>query len=361
VRDEKGAKMSKSKGNIIDPLELIDEYGADALRFTLAALAAQGRDIKLSVNRVEGYRNFATKLWNAARFCEMNECRPDPEFDPAQVKLALNRWVVGGVAGLGREVARAIEEYRFNEGATALYQFIWGTFCDWYVEFAKPILNGVDEAARDETRATAAWALGRILHYLHPFMPFVSEELWSRFGGTAETPLITAGWPMLDDRLEDPEVAAEMDWMVELISRVRSVRAEMNVPPAAQVPLVWREIDAASRERLKRHDELIRRLARLESVAEAKGELPKGSAQIVLGEAVFALPLADVIDIDQERQRLEKEIGRIDDEIGKLEKKLANENFVAKAPPEVVEEQRERRELAQARRGKLEEALDRLA
>ena len=361
VRDEKGQKMSKSKGNIIDPLELIDEYGADSLRFTLAAMAAQGRDIKLATSRVEGYRNFATKLWNAARFCEMNGCVRTAGFDPAGLSETINRWIVGETQKAATTVTEAIEAYRFNDAAGGVYRFVWNVFCDWYLELAKPILNGKDEAAIAETRATAAWALDRILILLHPFMPFVTEELWSATGeaGPArETMLIEAEWPALSG-LIDGQADADINWLIEAISAVRSARSEMNVPPSAELRLALIDADRVVRERVATYDTLVKRLARLSEISFADA-VPEGAIQVLLGQTVGALPLADVIDIAGERARLEKELKKIDGEITGIEKKLANEQFLAKAPDHVIEEQHERRADASARRGKLADALSRL-
>ena len=361
VRDERGQKMSKSKGNVIDPLELIDKFGADALRFTLAALAAQGRDVKMSESRVEGYRNFATKLWNAVRFAEMSGCALDPAFDPAGAKLGVNRWIVGSVAEAGRRTAEAIEAYKFNEAAGALYQFVWGTFCDWYIEFTKPIINGTDEAAKAETRATTAWVLSEIVHLLHPIMPFITEAVWRHLAGEKADLLITSRWPEHGGALGDAAASAEMEWVVRLVSTVRAVRAEMNVPAAAQVPLLLKDASSESLARLERHRDLIVRLARLSRVGSLAGEPPKGAVQAVLDEATLVLPIGDVVDLAQERQRLQKEIAKLEGEIDKIAKKLGNEQFLAKAKPEVVEEQRERQSEAEQARAKLKEALGRLA
>jgi valyl-tRNA synthetase len=360
VRDEKGQKMSKSKGNIIDPLQLFDRFGADALRMTLAAHAAQGRDIKLSENRVEGYRNFATKLWNAARFCEVNGCKLDPNFDPKRVTQTLNKWIVGKVAEAAQSVARGIDDYKFNEAATGIYQFTWGSFCDWYIEFAKPIFQGGDASAATETRATAAWVLDQLLVLLHPFMPFITEELWAQTADARSHSLIAAEWPNYDG-LGDAAAEAEMDWVVNLISQVRSVRAEMNVPPGAQIPLYLRNADDEVLARAARHDALIKRLARVTELSALNGDVPKGSVQDVLGTTTLVLPIGDVIDIAQERARLKKEMDKLEAEIGKIDAKLGNQSFVAKAPPEVVEEQRERRDAAAASQTKIGEALARLA
>ncbi|MBM3511486.1 MAG: valine--tRNA ligase [Alphaproteobacteria bacterium] len=360
VRDARGQKMSKSKGNIIDPLELIDKFGADALRFTLAAMAAQGRDVKLAESRVEGYRNFATKLWNAARFCEMNECRPVPGFDPATVTTTLNRWIVGEAAAALAAVAQGIESYRFNEAAAAAYRFTWATFCDWYIEFAKPALTGEDAAAKAETRATAAWALDMILHMLAPMMPFVTEEIFERFFAADGRLLMLDPWPTPDAGWGDAAASAEMDWVVRIVTEVRSVRSEMNVPAGAKVPLSLMGASAETAARLERHRDVIVRLARLERVTLG-GDVPKGAAQIVLDEATLVLPLAGIIDIAAERARLEREVKKLAGEIAGIDKKLANPAFVAKAPEEVVEEQRERRVDAEAASRRLMQAVARLA
>ena len=362
VRDEKGQKMSKTRGNVIDPLQLIDEYGADATRFTLAAMAAQGRDLKLAIGRVEGYRNFVTKLWNAARFLELNEARRVADYDPRANRLPLNRWIVGATARALAEVRTGIEDYKFNEAANAAYEFVWGTFCDWYVEFAKPVFGGEDEAARAETRATAAWALDRILVMLHPMMPFVTEELWAETGKSGparETMLILAEWPDLSG-LEDSEADAELAWLIDVISNIRSVRAEMNVPAGARLQLVVTGAGEQTLARLVAGTALISRLARLEEISP-RSEVPGESAQFVVGEATFALPLAGVIDLGAEKARLEKDIGKLNAEIAQIDKKLSNEQFVAKAPEEVIEEQKSRRDAAMARREKILEALKRLS
>ncbi|TAN55991.1 MAG: valine--tRNA ligase, partial [Rhodospirillales bacterium] len=360
VRDEKGQKMSKSKGNIIDPLDLIEKYGCDALRFTLCALAAQGRDIKLAESRVEGYRNFATKLWNAARFCEMNECKPRVGFDPWRAELTLNRWILAKTAEAGDKVAQAVEAYRFNDAANAAYAFVWNSFCDWYLEFAKPIFNGSDEAAKAETRATTAWVLDQILHLLHPFMPFVTEELWEKMSQTREGRLIGARWPTHESALAAPEAEAEMDWVVRLISSIRSVRSEMNVPPGAKLSLRLKGASAVTKARLDIHLPLILTLARLDSATASDEDAPKGSVQVVVDEATAILPLAGHVDVAKEKARLEKEIARLADDIGKTEKKLSNPAFVERADPDVVVETRERLSDLAAAKGKLSEALERL-
>ncbi|MEQ8506014.1 MAG: valine--tRNA ligase [Rhodospirillales bacterium] len=360
VRDEQGQKMSKSKGNVIDPLDLIDKFGADALRFTLTAFAAQGRDVKMSESRVEGYRNFCTKIWNAARFCDMNECRVDPEFNPNSVNLTLNRWIVGKVAEADAAMRGALDVYRFNDAASALYSFTWNTFCDWYLEFAKPVFSGEDAAAKAETRATAAWVLDQIVTLLHPIMPFITEELWQTRADRA-TPLINAAWPEYDAALIDAKVNAEMDWVVRLISQIRAVRAEMNVPPKAKIPMQLKDAGPDAQAALATHRDLILRLAGLSDAGVLTGEVPKGAVQDVLDEATIILPIADAIDLDAEKARLEKEIAKQDAEITRFEKKLGNEKFVANAPAEVVEGEREKLTEAHAARARLDEAVKRLA
>lgn len=361
VRDENGQKMSKTKGNVIDPLVLIDTYGADATRFTLAAMAAQGRDMRLAISRVEGYRNFVTKLWNAARFLEMNACQRVPGFDPSRNRLAVNRWIVGATSRAVASVTAHLEAFKFNEAANAAYDFVWGTFCDWYVELAKPVLQGEDEVAKAETQATAAHVLDDILKLLHPFMPFVTEELWAetgKVGPARDRLLVISDWPRSD--FEDPDADAELTWLIEVVTAIRSVRTEMNVPAGAKIPLQIIGAGVDSGTRVESQLATLMRLARLETVDYAS-DVPKGSAQIVIGEATFALPLAGIIDIAAEQARLGKEIGKEGVEIDKIDRKLGNEQFVAKAPPEVIEEQRQRRQDAVDRRARLEAALKRLS
>ena len=362
VRDEKGAKMSKSKGNVVDPLSVMDEYGADALRFTMAAMAAQGRDIKLSLQRVEGYRNFATKLWNAARFCEMNGCARQPGFDPAKAKTTLNKWLYAETSAAVAAVTEALEAYRFNDAAAEVYRFVWNRFCDWYVEFAKPVFMGSDEAAKAETQAMAAWALDEILKLLHPFMPFITEELWAVLGEDGpkrETLLCLAEWPKAAKKT-DAKAVDEVNWVIGVISEIRSLRSEMNVPPASTLPLTIAGGDKETKARAKRYESFLKRMARLSSIVTADTP-PQGSVQFVLGEATMALALANVIDLAAERERLAKEIGKLEVEIQKIDARFANEQFMAKAPEEVVEENRERRADAEATVDKLKAALKRLA
>jgi valyl-tRNA synthetase len=361
VRDEKGAKMSKSKGNVIDPLGLIDQYGADSLRFTLAAMAAQGRDLKLSTQRVEGYRNFATKIWNAARFAEINGCERREALDPRSVKVTLNAWILGEAAKAVAEVAGAVKTYRFNDAANGAYRFVWNIFCDWYLELAKPLLQGADGPAKDETRAATAFVLDEILKLLHPFMPFLTEELWAAKGevGPARKNLLALEpWPRLEG-LENAAAEAEIGWVIELVSEVRSVRSEMNVPAGALIPLVLVGADEDIAARAKNWDETLRRLARLSEITFAV-EAPESSVQLIVRGSAAALPLKGVIDFEAEKIRLAKEIGKLEADAKKIEAKLGNADFVAKAPDEVVEENRERLEEARARAQKLSAALKRI-
>jgi valyl-tRNA synthetase len=358
VRDERGHKMSKSKGNVIDPLAVIDEYGADALRFTLAAMAAQGRDIKLSAQRVEGYRNFATKLWNAARFAEINGCARDPGFDPHNSKQVLNRWIAHETVNATRQVTTAIEAYKFNAAAGAIYRFVWNIYCDWYLELIKPVLTGPDGAANDETRAATTWALDQILKLLHPFMPFVTEELWRVTGADRAAVLALSSWPQ-HDGLDDAAAEAEIGWVIDLVTAIRAVRVEMNIPPGASLPLVLAGVSPETAERARRWSEFVQRLARVGEISFAPTP-PPGAVQLVVRGEVTALPLKGVIDLTAERARLAKEMAKCDADIARVEAKLGNPNFVARAPEEVVEEEKEKREEAQMRKAKIAEALQRL-
>jgi valyl-tRNA synthetase len=359
VTDEKGQKMSKSKGNAMDPLELIDKYGADALRFTVASLAANNASrLRLSPARVEGSRNFATKLWNATRFAEMNGAALPAGFDPTSVKLTVNKWILGELARANTTVDKALAEFRLNDAATALYEFIRDIVCDWYVELSKPILQGDDGAEKDETRSVTAFVLRETVKLLHPVMPFITEELWDKLGHSAEHGmLIGQPWPV--PTTIDSSAEAEIGWLVKLISDIRSARAELNVPAGAKLRLLVLGANDTTRERLAVHRAAIERLARIEGV-EAAAAAPKAALQIVVGEATYALPVGDVIDLKAEGARLQKEIKKLADEIAKIDAKLGNASFVARAPEEVVEEQRERRTQAEQTRARLSTALERL-
>ncbi len=359
VRDQHGAKMAKSKGNVIDPLELIDEYGADALRFTLAAMAAQGRDIKLSTQRVEGYRNFATKLWNACRFAAMNDCVTVPAFDPRSAVETLNRWIAHETWKATREITEAIEACKFNDAAGAAYRFVWNVFCDWYLELAKPVLQGADGSAKIETRAMTAWVRDQILRLLHPFIPFVTEELWqttAETGPPRESQLVLAAWPE-HAGLDDPEAEAEIGWVIDLVTAIRSVRAEMNI--AVEIPAVLVGVSAATAARGERWNPVIRRLARLSGLSLAPSP-PRGAVQVIVRDEVAALPLGGVIDFAAENARLKKEMARANSDIARIDAKLANADFIARAPEEVVEGEREKREEAALRCARIMDALRRL-
>jgi len=362
VLDEKGAKMSKTKGNVVDPLELIDAYGADALRFTLSLSAGTGRDMRIGPSRVEVNRNFATKLWNAARFCEMNGCETRNDFDPTRAALTVNRWIVAECARAAGEVTANIENLHFNEAAGAIYRFVWDVYCDWYLELIKPLLNGTDEGAKAEARMTAAWTRDQILKLLHPFMPFITEELWARTAEHADpraSLLIEAPWPDYAALPANEDARAEMRWLIDLVSGVRSVRAEMNVPPSAKIALLLKDATPETQQRLHRNQDSIMTLARLASAHPAE-TLPPGCAQFVLEEATIALPLGDVIDFAKERARLEKELKKAQDEIARFDAKLGNEQFVSRAPEDILTEQREKRAEAAALAARLKDAVTRL-
>jgi len=387
VRDEKGAKMSKSKGNVIDPLGVIDDYGADALRFALARAAAQGHDIRLSPHQVETNRNFATKLWNACRFAEMNGCVQPAGFDPKQAKQTLNRWIAHETARATREVSEAIETYRFNDAAAAIYRFVWNVYCDWYLELAKPVLLGGDGDAKTETRAMVAWARDEILKLLHPFMPFITEELWA-VTAKRESLLALAPWSrkaaLTPEQLaliattspndpfipmgflapdaadfSDPAAEAEIGWVVDLVTAIRSVRAEMNIAPATLTPLVLATASAETSARAQRWNDVVKRMARLSDISFGSSA-PEGAVQLLVRGEVAALPLKGVIDLAAEKARLEKEAAKAEADISRVDAKLSNEKFVANAPEDLVEQEKEKREAAVARMAKILEALERL-
>ena len=362
VRDEKGAKMSKSKGNVIDPLELADKYSADALRFTLSAMAAMGRDIKLSESRVEGYRNFATKLRNATRFCEINECFTAGAFNPADATLPLTQWLVGETYRATEAISASLEAYRFNDASTSVYQFIWDGFCDWFIELAKPILQGDDEAAKIETQAAAQWGLQNALKLLHPFMPYVTEELWQEIkpADTGAKFLMLENWPQIPENLMNKDADAEINWVIKAITGIRSVRSEMNVPAGSKIPLIISGSNKLTQQRIVRHNDVLKRLARLDTIT-VQNDFPEGSIQSIVEEAVFAIHLNEVIDVTAETDRLKKEITKVEKEISKISGKLNNQGFLEKAPDAVIQENKSRLQDEQSKLEKLETALGRLS
>ena len=393
VRAADGAKMSKSKGNVVDPLGLIDKYGADALRFFMAAMESQGRDVKMDEKRVEGYRNFATKLWNAARFAQANGIRASEHVEAPRAKLAVNKWIIAETVSTVQAMDLAFADHRFDGAANTIYQFTWSRFCDWYLELIKPILQpsspspsgeglgvgpvsltetdrpedrphpnpspegeGLSEA--DETRKVAGWVLDQILVMLHPFMPFITEELWSKMGDRPDYPIITAQWPMADARALDPEAAQEIDWLIRLVSELRAARTELNVPPGARLALHVRDAHGETLERLTRQNAALGRLARVD---RAEGEAPAGGAlQIVVDEATYVLPLEGVIDLDAERARLTKAIAAAEKERDSLNARLSNPAFAEKAKPEAVEKARADHAEKAAEAARLSAALGRL-
>jgi valyl-tRNA synthetase len=359
VRDEKGRKMSKSIGNVLDPLELIDEFGADALRFTLGSMAAMGRDLKLSKDRIAGYRNFGTKLWNAARFAEMNECRPVPGFDPAGVTQTVNKWIVGETARARLAHDEALDNYRFNDAANGLYAFVWGRVCDWYLEFAKPLFASGDEAVITETRATMAWVIDQCLILLHPTMPFITEELWGEIA-PRDKMLVHGDWPEYGAELIHAEADAEMTWVIGLIDEIRSVRAQMHVPAGLKVQLLQLELDARGQAAWDANAAMIQRLARIDRL-DVVTALPKGVVTIAVEGGTFGLPIADLIDVAEEKARLQKVLEKLGKELGGLRGRLNNPKFAESAPEEVVEETRANLAAREDEEGKIRQALDRLA
>ncbi|MEM9715058.1 MAG: valine--tRNA ligase [Pseudomonadota bacterium] len=368
VRDEKGKKMSKSLGNVLDPLELIEEFGADAVRFTLTAMAAMGRDLKLSTQRIAGYRNFGTKLWNATRFAEMNGAttgqiashgNPTDVSRLSHANHTVNKWIIGETGRIRETVDSALEQYRFNDAANGLYAFVWGTVCDWYVELAKPLFQGDDAAAAQETRETLAWVIDQCIILMHPIMPFITEELWEQTSDSRDKRLVHTDWPTYGAELIDADADREMNWVVSLIEGIRSVRSEMGVPAGAKLPLMLLEMDDVAQGAFDRNRPMIERLARLDGVSTIT-EVPKGAVTIPVEGGQVCLPLADVIDVDAEKARLTKSIDKLDKEIKQTAGKLNNPKFVANAPEEVVNENREGLAAAEAERAKLAEALKRV-
>lgn len=357
VRDEQGRKMSKSKGNTVDPMEIIEKYGADALRFFMAAMETQGRDINVSEARIQGYRNFATKLWNSARFGEMNECALPADFDENGVKHPVNRWIVAKVKEATVELTENLDNFRFSDAANTVYQFVWGAFCDWYIEMIKPILYGSNEEEKAETRAAFAWVLNRILVILHPFMPFITSELWNNTGTRSER-LINVSWPKNESF--DTAAIGDIDWVIELIGSIRSLRAEMNLPAGAKLTVLLKGANADSLAHLLRFKPIICSLARLEDICGYEDEITPDMVQSVFREASLLIPLKGVVDFAAERERLQKELAGLEQNLAGYERKLSNPSFVERAPAAVVEEEKRRRAETLENKAKVEEALARI-
>ena len=358
VRDAKGKKMSKSTGNVIDPLDIIDEYGADALRFTNATMASIGGVLKLDMQRIQGYRNFGTKLWNAARFAEMNEAVPSNGTIP-NAEQAVNKWIIGETAKVREVVDAAFDTYRFNDAAQALYAYVWGKVCDWYVELSKPLLSGDDEAAKEETRRVMGWVIDQCLILLHPIMPFITEELWGALGERAKM-VVHADWPTYTGaELVDAAADREMNWVISLIEGIRSARSQMRVPAGLRIPMIVTELDAAGQAAWDRNEAMILKLARVVDLAHADA-FPKATITVAVPGGTFGLPLADIIDIDAEKERLEKSLGKLAKELGGLRGRLNNPKFVASAPDEVVEEARANLAEREEEEAQLKAAMDRL-
>ena len=356
VRDEKGQKMSKSKGNVLDPLDLIGKYGSDALRFTLAAMAAQGRDIKLAEGRIEGYRNFATKLWNAARFAQLNSCSYEPAFQPNLVVSKVNKWIISETVQMVRNIEIAIASYRFNDAANIIYQFSWATFCDWYLEFTKPLLANSEDVLLKETRATTSWVLKQIFNSLNPLMPYITEELWEQFefGGL----LINEEWPTFDDNLIAPDATKEISWVIALINEIRSTRSAANINVKSRVQVLMKRFDKERISYVEANEELIVRLGNLESLKSTKDDFPKGTIQSVVEGNLFGLVITEDIDFKSEKDRISKDLIKIKREMEKFESKLSNENFLEKAPEKVIRETRNRLDEAKKKADKLNQVFE---
>ena len=336
VRDESGQKMSKSKGNVVDPIELIDQYGADSLRFTLASMASQGRDIKMSKSRVEGYRNFGTKLWNASRFCEINDCSKYQKVDLENLKCILTNWILGEIIKTDKKINLYLDEYKFNEASNEIYHFIWHIFCDWYLELIKPYFESSDSQNLKEIKDVTAFALKFILTKLHPFMPFITEELWENLG-YKEKPLILSEWDLNLPEKEDVNLSLNTSLLIEIISSVRSIRSELNIPSKAYLSLEVKEKNYEKLSKIENVNVLLNKLVRIDTIANVSNFSDRAASFSVL-EIDFSLVIDDSIDLSMELLRIEKEEGKISQDINLLKKKLDNKNFVEKAPKNVVQE-----------------------
>jgi valyl-tRNA synthetase len=360
VRDEKGSKMSKTKGNVIDPLTYMDKFGTDALRFTLASIAIPGRDLKLGESRIEGGRNFMTKIWNAARFLQMNECAFDETFDPKSCEHTVNRWMVGEITSLANFVSQALESYRFDEAANYIYQFVWRTYCDYYLEFLKPIFK--DESLATEARQTAAWILVQVLKVAHPFVPFITEVLWREFTDAKQGLLVNQPWPTFESTENNIADASEMNWIVQVIDGIRSRRAEFNIPPGSALPLQVYEATPEIEARLNRNEAILMRLGRIESIQAYPGKPQhiKEAVQFIIDNTPIVLPLGGSIDVGAEINRLQQELTKLSAEIVSCNNRLSNADFMEKAKPEIIEEMQDRLDSFKERKDKIEEALQRL-
>lgn len=360
VRDEHGKKMSKSFGNVLDPIDLMDKYGTDALRYTLASLAAPGADIRLSEKKVEEGRNFCTKLWNATKYAMMNEVTFDEHFNPNEVKHSLNRWIVNELAETLDKVNKAYDDYRFNDNAQTLYHFTWGTYCDWYLELTKPILWGEDEALKAETRATMGWVLEQLLRMLHPITPFITEEIWSTLTNNVGTStyLMTSEWPTADAWPRDEKASTEVQWLINIVGTLRNARAESKVPPKAEVTAFTRGAKPEDMERFASYAAFIKNLTKVEGFEHREAAAGNTDVAAVAEGFEMILPLEGVVDFAAEKERIEKEIAKFEAELNKINGMLGNENFVARAPEAVVKEQKDRQEVIMQDLGKLKEVLN---
>jgi valyl-tRNA synthetase len=368
VRDEEGQKMSKSKGNFIDPLDIMSQYGTDAFRFTLAAMAAMGRDIKLAEDRIAGYQNFVNKLWNAARFVLINRAedgktRGNDEriLDQGDLNLA-DRWIRSRLASTIAEARKAIDAYRFNDCANVLYQFTWHEFCDWYIEMSKLALSRKTGVETQQSRRFLAELLEQILLLLHPIMPFVTEEIYHVLGGS-EKPrksLMLEGYPTIQPGWIEQATEREMEFLMNTVRAIRNLRAEMNCPPANEVKVVFHG-PAQELSFLREQEPYLRLLARVGSAEyQTSGERPKGAAMAVVGSSEVHLPLGDLINLKEEQTRLTKELGKVEEELSRIQKKLSNPDFLGKAKAEVIEKEREKSAQYAEKRRTLNSSLQRL-
>ncbi|PPR76045.1 MAG: hypothetical protein CFH01_01989, partial [Alphaproteobacteria bacterium MarineAlpha2_Bin1] len=343
VRDEDGKKMSKSKGNVIDPLEIIEQFGADALRFCLSSMAAQGRDVKLSISRVEGYRNFATKLWNSVRFCELNSSFIDTDFNPNKCKNVINQWIVFKTSKTIQDVSKSIEEYKFNEASGILYSFIWHIFCDWYIELIKPSLYDKDNQDNLESRKCSAWVLKIILHLLHPFMPFITEELWEKFSNNFSKEfnkkLIISPWPKHFDTKDYLNANEEVNWLIDIVTQIRSVRSELNISPNIEIEANFYSEESEINNFFDNSKSSIEKLSKLSRISKTKNDNING-VKIIFKKCLIFLLISNTIDIVQEIERIKKVMGKNQMEIEKVSNKLSNEKFLSNAPAKIIEKQK---------------------
>ncbi len=357
VRDEHGQKMSKSKGNVVDPIEFIDIYGSDALRFSLASLAGPGRDINFSISQVEGYRNFATKIWNAFRFCQHNECNFNDKFDPLKVNHNINKWIILEVSKLSKNLEKDLKHYRFDEACSHLYQFTWACFCDWYIEFSKPLLQDGNEEIKSETKETTAWVFSQILHLIHPFMPYISEELWSSLSGKKDL-LISSNLCDLSIIEENDFVEKEINKIISFITNLRFLRNQLNISPGKFLKISYESLSKTSIEHIDKYSLILQKIGRIDSFESIK--TPKTSASLICEGESFNIDLEGILDIEKEKKRISNELKKVEKEINQINNKLSNKDFVAKAPKDVINKNVQRLDEAKSQEKEIKQAYNRL-